>query len=224
MRFAFIMVLVLLTACASPAYVTDLEANLTAAAARAAVLDAQLAEATLELNQTDQNLRKYDALYEAKVQEVKSLEQEVTRTKSQLTFEQLQRAAFQKQYEECVAKYAPKVASSAAGYVTVPYDDLMRYSDDHVGEKVRYRGEVLQVNDNGDGSFTLRIGITEEAYGFTDAVWVEYDGPRVLEDDLVMLQGTFVGLHTYTAVLGNAVTIPEVNADLITVLEKAGER
>ena len=100
----------------------------------------------------------------------------------------------------------------------------MRYSDEHVGEKVRYRGEVLQVSEHDDGSFTLRIAVTEEEYFFTDPVWVEYDGPRVLEDDLVLLYGTFDGLQTYTAVLGNEVTIPAIEADTITVLTKAGDR
>jgi hypothetical protein len=80
---------------------------------------------------------------------------------------------------------------------------------------------VLQVSERSTGRYVLRIATADS---YDDVVWVEYEGPRVLEEDVVMLYGTFDGLHTYEAVLGNAITLPQITADSITVLTKAGDR
>ncbi|MGK2855978.1 MAG: hypothetical protein ACSLFQ_02100 [Thermoanaerobaculia bacterium] len=223
MRLALITMLVLLTACASPAYVTQLEENVSVTSSRADALDAQLADTTRLLNEALERASTFESLYEGKLAEVSSLQDQVDLATKQLAFQRLQSEKFRGQYEECVAKYVPKVVSTAS-YTTVPYDDLMRYSDEHVGQLVRFDGEVVQVSDNGDGSFTLRVAVTEEVYFFTDPIWVEYAGPRVLEEDIVTIYGTFTGLQTYTAVFGNDITIPAVDADSIKVVTKAGDR
>lgn len=103
--------------------------------------------------------------------------------------------------------------------VTIPYEDLFRYNEDHVGKVVRYVGEVIQVQENpcilcDTPSYTLRIAVTEGGYGlWDDPIWVDYEGQdRFLEDDIVTVWGVVEGLQSYTAVLGNQVTIPHVRA------------
>jgi hypothetical protein len=106
---------------------------------------------------------------------------------------------------------------------TISYDDLMRNSDSYAGARVKYTGEVVQVTQRDDGTFVLRVDVTNKVY-WTDTIWVEYSGPRVLENDLVTLTGTFEGLTTYQAVLGNDITIPKITADAIVVTVKAADR
>ena len=103
--------------------------------------------------------------------------------------------------------------------VTIPYDELFRYNEQHVGKVVRYVGQVVQVQENAcilcdTPSYTLRVEVTQGNYGFwDDPIWVDYVGKdRFLEDDIVTVWGVVTGLQSYTAVLGNQVTIPQIEA------------
>ncbi|MCB0074937.1 MAG: hypothetical protein KDE20_25940, partial [Caldilineaceae bacterium] len=70
-----------------------------------------------------------------------------------------------------------------ANAVTIAYDDLFRYNEEHVGETVRYVGKVLEFQERPcligckDNDYILRIAVTEDQYGFwDDPVWVDYIG------------------------------------------------
>jgi len=106
--------------------------------------------------------------------------------------------------------------------VAIPYDDLFRYNEQHIGKTVRYVGKVLQVQekeclilcDEDDKGYVLRVAVTKGSYGFwDDPIWVDTSGTqRFLEDDIVTVWGVVEGLQKYTAVLGNQVTIPKLKA------------
>lgn len=109
--------------------------------------------------------------------------------------------------------------AAKAQAVAIPYDDLFRYNERHVGKTVRYVGQVLQVQENEclfceNPGYVLRIAVTKGSYGlWDDPIWVDYEGKdRFLEDDIVTVWGVVEGLQKYTAVLGNQVTIPHVKA------------
>jgi hypothetical protein len=115
--------------------------------------------------------------------------------------------------------------------VTIPYDDLFRYNERHVGKIVRYVGKVLQVQENecllcDNPGYVLRVAVTEDSYGFwDDPIWVEYAGTdRFLEEDTVTVWGEVTGLQKYSAVLGNQVTIPNITALDIKLGEIANPR
>jgi hypothetical protein len=82
----------------------------------------------------------------------------------------------------------------------------------------------VQVSQRDDGTFVLRVDVTNKGSYWADTVWVEYVGQRVLENDLVTLTGTFEGLTTYQAVLGNDITLPKITADAVAVSVKAADR
>jgi len=96
--------------------------------------------------------------------------------------------------------------------VTVTYDDLFRNNEVHVGKIVYYRGEVVQVMDAGGDQFQLRVNLTEDSFFWTDPVFVQYSGPRILDDDIVEFVAEVVGLMTYKAALGGEITIPHLTA------------
>jgi hypothetical protein len=108
----------------------------------------------------------------------------------------------------------------------IPFDDLMRYSDEYRGSYVTYRGEVWQVlgGDNGSGAFELRVAITTDGLAWRNAVLVDYVGHRVLQNDIVNFSGRYDGLETYDVVGGGSATAPRIVDASVSVLVKAGDQ
>lgn len=133
-----------------------------------------------------------------------------------------------------VSAAAPALDAAKTQAATIPYDDLFRYNEQHVGKTVRYVGEVLQVQekeclllcDEDDTGYVLRVAVTKGNYGlWDDPIWVDYNGTqRFLEDDIVTVWGVVEGLEKYTAVLGNQVTIPSIKAIDIQLGEVSSPR
>lgn len=108
--------------------------------------------------------------------------------------------------------------------VAVGYKDIARMPDDYKGMDVYFSGQVIQVMESSfSNSVTYRINVTQDEYGFwEDTVYVTYrlpDGsPRILEEDIVTFYGVCQGTYTYSAVLGNNITIPSVDAEIIDII------
>lgn len=105
---------------------------------------------------------------------------------------------------------------------SVPYDDLARYPDNYKGTKLMFRGKVVQVSEGYFGVTNYRISVTQGSYGiWTDTVFVTYSLPsgsaKILEDDIVDIYGESTGAYTYTAVMGQSVTIPGISAVYIGI-------
>ena len=102
------------------------------------------------------------------------------------------------------------------------YRDLFRYAEKHVGKLVYFRGKVVQVQER-RGVFKLGIQVTSEKIGnselWTDQVYAHYDDApvRVLEEDIVIFVAEMLGTKTYTAVMGNSVTVPELRVRTLRI-------
>ena len=106
--------------------------------------------------------------------------------------------------------------------VNVSYDDLMRYIENYRGKTVYFRGGVVQVQEVSGNEYNLRIATSGSYYigYYDDIIYVNYKGLRLLEDDIIDVWGYVKGLKTYTAVLGNEVTIPELDAFHLELVDK----
>ena len=94
----------------------------------------------------------------------------------------------------------------------VSYKELFRNSDKYLLDAVYFKGEVIQVLDDGAGSYTLRVNVTKGEYGWwEDTVLLIYEGDRVLVDDIVEFVGISSGPYTYESVLGGDITIPAID-------------
>ncbi len=93
----------------------------------------------------------------------------------------------------------------------VTYDELFRNNESYVGDFVHYRVRVVQVIEAGRDKYQLRANVTEGSYLWEDTVFLHYSGDRLLEEDLIEFVGEVKGLITYEAVLGNQITIPEID-------------
>lgn len=112
-----------------------------------------------------------------------------------------------------------EVISSVSGFddlaksaERVTYDELFRNNESHVKKHVYFRGQVAQVLPVTGDEYQLRINVTEGTFFWTDTVFVHYTGPRLLDDDIVEFVAEVRGLATYTAVLGNSITLPELDS------------
>ncbi|MGB2842973.1 MAG: hypothetical protein WBC40_10965 [Halobacteriota archaeon] len=111
----------------------------------------------------------------------------------------------------------------------VGYNDLFRYNEEWVGEIIYCIGLVVQVTGISDDRYVLRVYVTpigKVAIGsssWTNAIWVNYEGVRLLEDDVVDIWGEVKGLITYESVSGSEITIPEIDALHVELIAEAGE-
>ena len=118
-----------------------------------------------------------------------------------------------KEEEEKAKKEAEK---EAKGYETgITYSNLARNPDDYKGEKVKFKGKVLQVIE-GDDSVQIRLAVKSD---YDNVLLCEYDSSivssRVLEDDIITIYGTSVGTISYESTMGGQITIPAVYVDKI---------
>jgi len=105
----------------------------------------------------------------------------------------------------------------------IPYDDLFRYNEKYIGDTVYYRGEILQISPIYGDNYVLRVATKQGQYvGYIeDVLYVNYKGSRYLEGDTIDLWGKVDGLESYSAVLGNTITIPKVTALHTELVSKA---
>jgi len=109
--------------------------------------------------------------------------------------------------------------------IIVSYDELMRHNEDYIGEIVHYKVEVIQVNEKwGNDKYILLCKMpSSDPYDFSmDSFYINYEGERLLEDDLIEIWATVDGLKTYTTVLGAEKTIPELTAKHVELIRKGG--
>lgn len=108
----------------------------------------------------------------------------------------------------------------------VPYDDLFRYNQNYVTKTVGFHGKIEQISKNpfSDNEYVFRVSTRESEYiGYSgDVIWVNYQGDRYLEGDVIGVVGVVRGLKEYTAIFGNSVMIPEVDAAEVTLISKSG--
>lgn len=102
-------------------------------------------------------------------------------------------------------------------YPAINYNDASRYPESYNGKCVSFSGKVLQVID-GWGTTEYRIS---SKGNWDNVVYVTIDNDDIttpiIEDDKVTVYGTYDGNYSYTAVLGNKITLPCVNAERINL-------
>lgn len=103
---------------------------------------------------------------------------------------------------------------------TFNYKDIARNPNNYQGKQAKFTGKVLQVEESW-GSDILRINVTKGEYDiWDDTIYVEYtpksdNESRILENDIVTVYGNLNGIKTYTAVLGNDISVPYLKAEYI---------
>lgn len=98
------------------------------------------------------------------------------------------------------------------------YKVLKKNPDNHIGENVKYTGEVIEIQESGETTF-MRIAVTDMGYGiwdFNDVIAVNFNNTTdIVEDDISRIYGKVTGSFSYTSVAGWEITIPEIDAEYL---------
>jgi hypothetical protein len=103
-----------------------------------------------------------------------------------------------------------------AATTTIPYDQLIKSPDRYIGTKVRYYGEIFQIQENYGGGIML-LSVTDLGYGvWTDEIWVNYNGHIAGADgDSITVYGIVNGSKSYKTQIGGERYVPEISAKYI---------
>ena len=117
----------------------------------------------------------------------------------------------------------PSLESVKQLALNISYNEAFRNNENYVGRTVYFRGGIIQCQEVSSGTYIFRVA-TGSFYGtyINDILLVNYQGSRLLEGDIIDIWGKVKGLQSYQAVLGNTVTIPEINALYVVLFSKAG--
>ncbi len=104
------------------------------------------------------------------------------------------------------------------------YDDLMRYNEKYVNEIIHQKtSKVVQMQNIYGDNYMIMVNTATGTYNFDlDLIWLNYEGARILEDDIVEFWGTVKGLKEYETTLGSINTIPEIDVLYLDVVKKGG--
>lgn len=100
------------------------------------------------------------------------------------------------------------------------YEEIARNPNAFTGKMAVFTGEVVQSQEEGN-AYTLRVNVTKGEYGiWSDTILVSYvksssEEGRILEGDIITMYGTLNGTYTYTAVLGQQITVPSFIATFV---------
>lgn len=110
---------------------------------------------------------------------------------------------------------AEKEAAKAEYDGNYTYDQLARNPDAYIGKSIKISGKVLQADTSGDLCYA-RIAMNSS---YDTVIFVTYDKDllsyRLLDDDMVTVYGTSLGVYSYEAVSGATITLPWLSANMI---------
>lgn len=140
---------------------------------------------------------------------------DVTRRRTPEEIERLRQARAERRAREA-AERAEAEANYKAGAVTIPYNQLEKNPERYKGTRVRYQGQIFQIQEESYGGWML-LAVTNEGYGFwDDNIYVEYDGTiNSAEDDVVTVYGRVRGTFSYETQIGGETFVPHVRAKYI---------
>ncbi len=97
------------------------------------------------------------------------------------------------------------------------YNDAMRYPEKYEGTDISIYGKVVQKIVSGD-NVALRVATS---WGWDDIFYVIYKqssiGISIIENDWITVYGQSTGEFSYTAVMGNTITVPSMEAERIFI-------
>lgn len=117
------------------------------------------------------------------------------------------------------ARRIQHVVNFKANAQTIPYNQLHKDADRYAGSHVRYHGQIMQIQEDGNSGGVMLLSVTPDPYGYgtwDDNVWVNYKGRvKSAEDDEITVYGTVVGSKSYETQIGGETYVPEINAKYI---------
>ena len=114
---------------------------------------------------------------------------------------------------ELAAQAAREREEFIASAKAIPYGELIKDPERYAGQKVKYYGEILQIQES-DGVGIMLLYVTDLGYDiWTDQIWVDYLGHvKGVEGDQLTVYGLVTGTKSYETQIGGETYVPEVLA------------
>ena len=112
---------------------------------------------------------------------------------------------------------------------TAKYKDLMRNPDNYKGKKFKVKGKIEQTVDGGflDDTKYYRVLVDADKDGYyldSEEYYIADKRidkkPKLLDDDVIELYGTFSGTEKLTRVLGNSDEIPKIDMKYVKLISE----
>ncbi|WP_440950890.1 hypothetical protein [Methanosphaerula subterraneus] len=100
------------------------------------------------------------------------------------------------------------------------YDDLLRYNEQYIGKYVKIRGKIIQSQSSGT-DYVFHVATGSGRYD-EDILYLNYNGPRFTDGDLIDIWGRVDGLKTDPTVLGDSV-IPKITSSHLELVPYAAQ-
>ena len=187
----------------------------------------EMEEYKLKMEQYKESMSPYEELAqveaEVKLKEANALAESLAESEAASIAESEAKAKAESIAESEAQAEADRIAQSQAeeqeriGYETgISYDQLARTPDDFINQKVKFTGKVLQVVESSSGVNGMRFAVNKD---YNHVLYIEYNqalsSSRILEDDVITIYGVAQGLFSYTATMGQTITLPRAHADKI---------
>lgn len=121
-----------------------------------------------------------------------------------------------------IAEAAEKEAMMKEYSGDYSYTQIARAPDSFIGEKMKFRGKVLQEGDAGSGLRYIRLAVNSD---YDAVLFVSYNSDivdmKILDDDIITVYGSCIGDYTYETVMGASITLPWLDAAIIDMSEVA---
>jgi len=116
---------------------------------------------------------------------------------------------------EIAARQAKAKQAFIASAKTIPYNQLSKDPERYDGEHVCYRGQIFQIQEEGDLGGIMLLAVTHDSVidFWSDNIWVDYDHSiRSAEDDVITVCGTITSTKSYKTQIGGETYVPRMHA------------
>ncbi len=98
-------------------------------------------------------------------------------------------------------------------YQVLDYESYARNPEDYLRRKVLLKGRVVQVIGDRETGYQLRLAVLNDADNIILVILSDDPGYNILEGDRLTIYARLSNTVTYTATLGQQVTIPSCYCD-----------
>lgn len=92
------------------------------------------------------------------------------------------------------------------------YDLVARNADEYKNNKYKVTGRVIQLTNTKDTSTDMRVALNNDSDQTIYLRNVSIDNSKFLEDDYITIYAVVLGEHSYTSIMNQKITLPELHA------------
>jgi hypothetical protein len=107
--------------------------------------------------------------------------------------------------------------------LNISYNDLFRDNEKYIGKTAYFRGKIVQIAFLSGNEYIFRVATKKNQYFnySDDIIYVNYQGSRYFEGDIIDLWGRVDGLEIYSAPWSNTVSFPKITGYYAEFVMKA---